>query len=98
MKNNASAFPVRDRWDSGNESFDLEDPGMTLPQYAAIALRVPRSGDQELDDMIRESRRDDFMMKAMTGMMACGYVPQEARELSEEMFAEWEKAGKEKRP
>jgi hypothetical protein len=35
MKDNGSAFPVRSRWDSGNEAFDLEDPGMTLLDYFA---------------------------------------------------------------
>jgi hypothetical protein len=39
--------------------------GITLPQYAAIKLRVPRSGDPDIDTMIRESRRDDFAEKAM---------------------------------
>jgi hypothetical protein len=31
-------------------------PGMTLRQYAAIQLKVPRSGDADIDAMIRESR------------------------------------------
>jgi hypothetical protein len=30
-----SAFPVRRRWDSGQEGFDLEDSGMTLRDYFA---------------------------------------------------------------
>jgi hypothetical protein len=29
------AFPSRNRWDSGNESFDLESSGMTLRDYFA---------------------------------------------------------------
>lgn len=38
--------------------------GMTLRQYAAIKLRVPESGDDWLDDMIRKSLRDEFAAKA----------------------------------
>jgi hypothetical protein len=65
MSDNKSAFPVRNRWDSGNESFDLEDSGMTLKEYAAIHLKVPRSGNEEIDGMIRESVRRDFAEKAL---------------------------------
>jgi hypothetical protein len=39
--------------------------GMTLLQYAAIKLKVPNSGNEELDAMIRESLRNDFAAKAM---------------------------------
>jgi hypothetical protein len=46
------------------------DVGMTLRQYAAIKLKVPDSGTDWLDDMIRKSLRDDFAAKAMQGMLA----------------------------
>jgi hypothetical protein len=39
--------------------------GMTLRKYAAIKLKVPNSGNEELDAMIRESLRNDFAAKAM---------------------------------
>ena len=39
--------------------------GMTLRQYAAIKLKVPNSGTDWLDDMIRQSLRDDFAAKAL---------------------------------
>jgi hypothetical protein len=42
--------------------------GMTLRQYAAIKLRVPNSGTEWLDGMIRTSLRNDFAAKAMTTM------------------------------
>ena len=42
--------------------------GMTLRQYAAIKLRVPNSGTDWLDEMIRTSLRDDLAAKAMQGM------------------------------
>jgi hypothetical protein len=39
--------------------------GMTLRQYAAIKLRVPESGTDWLDDMIRKSNRDHFAAHAI---------------------------------
>ena len=39
--------------------------GMTLRQYAAIKLRVPDSGTDWLDKMIRESLRNEMAAKAM---------------------------------
>ena len=45
---------------------------MTLRQYAAIKLRVPESGTDWLDDMIRKSNRDYFAAAALTGLMAEG--------------------------
>jgi hypothetical protein len=39
--------------------------GMTMQQYAAIKLKVPDSGTDWLDEMIRQSLRDDFAAKAM---------------------------------
>lgn len=44
--------------------------GMTLRQYAAITLRVPDSGTDWLDDMIRKAQRDEFAAKAMQGEIA----------------------------
>ena len=39
--------------------------GMTLRQYAAIKLKVPDSGIDWLDDMIRQGLKDEFAAKAM---------------------------------
>lgn len=39
--------------------------GMTLRQYAAIKLRVPESGDEWLDNMIRASLRNEFAGRAL---------------------------------
>ena len=41
------------------------ETGMTLRQYAAIKLRVPNSGTDWLDEMIREARRDELAARAM---------------------------------
>jgi len=70
------AFPVPSRWDSqGNwAAHSHEDNGMTLRQYAAIKLRVPNSGTDWLDDMIRTSIRNDFATKAMQSHIAVGFV------------------------
>lgn len=59
------AFPCLE---AGVGGLDLGDPGMTLRQYAAIKLRVPNSGTDWLDEMIRTSLRDDLAAKAMQGM------------------------------
>ena len=51
---------------------DITEPkqsGMTLRQYAAIKLRVPNSGTDWLDEMIRTSLRDDLAAKAMQGIL-----------------------------
>ena len=46
------------------QEFDHEG-GMTLRQYAAIKLRVPNSGTDWLDEMIRTSLRDDLAAKTV---------------------------------
>jgi hypothetical protein len=57
MRDSERAFPV---FDSKNPDFACTDSGMALKKYAAIKLKVPRSGDPEIDAMIRESRRAEF--------------------------------------
>jgi hypothetical protein len=49
------AFPVPDI--DGSKVCE----GMTLRQYAAIKLKVPDSGTDWLDDMIRKSNEFDMM-------------------------------------
>ncbi len=46
--------------------------GMTLRQYAAIKLKVPNSGADWLNEMIRESLKDDFAAKVLQGICASG--------------------------
>ncbi|WP_306150664.1 hypothetical protein [Roseovarius sp. MMSF_3281] len=41
---------------------------MTLRQLAAIELRVPDSGTEWLDDMIRQAKRDEIAKAALAGM------------------------------
>jgi len=76
---------------------DMRYGGMTLRQYAAIKLRVPNSGADWLDEMIRTSLRDEFAAKAMQGMAGShGYCERgwdqkdlagQAYELADAMFA-----------
>lgn len=67
-------------------------PGLTIRQHAAITLRVPMSGDPELDAMIREARRLDMATEAMQGLMGRSW---DAKNMTgEELFARWaESAG-----
>lgn len=50
--------------------YDLAQTGLTKREYAAIHLRVPRSGDEELDAMIREAQRNELATRAMQGLLA----------------------------
>ena len=54
----APAFPVPGL--QNDEQFN----GITLRQYAAIKLRVPDSGTDWLDEMIRKSLRDALAARA----------------------------------
>ena len=70
------AFPTP-RYERG----DMYSLGMTMRQYAAIKLKVPDSGTDWLDDMIRKSLLDDFAAKAMQGMLACPVQPQSGADM-----------------
>jgi len=43
--------------------------GLTACEYAAIQLKVPDSGTDWLDDMIRKSNRNEFAARAMQGLL-----------------------------
>lgn len=60
---NNPAFPP-------NHDPNTHEFGLTKRQYAAIKLKVPDSGEEWLDDMIRQSLRDDFAAKAMQGWIS----------------------------
>lgn len=64
------AFPVPGLSNLPNGDYIHPECGMSLRQYAAIELRVPNSGTDWLDEMIRTSLRDDLAAKAMQGMWA----------------------------
>ena len=63
-----------------NGEINQGEGGMTLRQYAAIKLRVPDSGIDWLDDMIRKSQRDEFAAKAMQSFIGDPYLTDHSRE------------------
>ena len=46
--------------------------GLTKREHACIALRVPKTGDAELDALIRTAQRRDVAAMAMQGILASG--------------------------
>lgn len=72
---NYSAFPVT--YDptgmrvpcTTSDGTPIIEDGMSLRQYAAIHLRVPNSGTDWLDEMIREAQRNEFAGRAMQAMI-----------------------------
>jgi hypothetical protein len=105
MKDHESAFPViENRYGYDGEVLGIEctDQGISLKQYAAIHLKVPCSGDPELDAAIRESRRAEFAKAAIavffdatTSMTRMAQDARNCLAFADVMLAEWEKeAGK----
>lgn len=70
LRPDAPAMPIHSHeaahW---NEPVPYE-PGLTARQHAAIALRVPDSGTDWLDAMIRTSLRNEFAAQALEGLCA----------------------------
>ena len=69
INNGGPAFPL-----VTDETKYIYDQCTTLREYAAIKLRVPDSGTDWLDEMIRKSVRDELAAKAMQGFAAAGHV------------------------
>lgn len=70
---NEAMFP-RPNYEYPNGGVEYGTSGETLRVYAAIHLKVPQSGIPALDDMIRESRRLDFIAATLTGDRANGNI------------------------
>ena len=75
---NLQAFPNPHRTDQ---------TGMTMQQYAAIKLKVPNSGIDWLDEMIRQSLKDDFAAKAMQGLIASPRGTPDGSDATDEYYA-----------
>ena len=58
--------------------------GLTARQYAAIALCVPNSGTEWLDEMINKRRRDEFAKAAIASYLATRHLNNPA---PQEVFA-----------
>ena len=88
-ENSGPAFPCETVGADEHGEYRLPWQGMTLRQYAAIKLRVPNSGTDWLDEMIRTSLRDEFAAKAMSSLVSGGAprtVEKDERDLS---FSQW---------
>lgn len=73
---NALAAPVMLRSQQHNDAvYHFTDGGLTKREYAAIHLKVPRSGNEELDTMIRESQRFELAKAATQGLVKSWSVP-----------------------
>jgi hypothetical protein len=79
-------------------------PNMTAKEYAAIHLKVPRSGNEDIDGMIRESVRWDFAEKALRIIIDkdmnfpdalhhnwMEYAAEQSFVFADAMLAEWDK-------
>ena len=71
IEDGGPAFPAIEQVydDEGGYSLHYHE-GMTLREHAAIKLRVPNSGTEWLDEMIREARRLDLAGQALAGPTA----------------------------
>jgi hypothetical protein len=70
-----AAFPRPAVLQQCDAEYHQEQEGMSLRQYAAIKLKVPNSGTDWLDEMIRQSLRDEFAAKAMQSIAIEGQKP-----------------------
>jgi hypothetical protein len=60
------AFPTDSERQVGPDTWHYE--GLSLRTYAAIKLRVPDSGIDWLDDMIRQAKRNEFAKQVMASL------------------------------
>lgn len=63
------AFPTALNASDPRQAGVLHLAGMSLREYAAIHLRVPNSGTDWLNEMIRQSRRDWFAGQALDSLI-----------------------------
>lgn len=87
------AFPVSADV-AGIEGLSGSAMGMSLRQYAAIHLRVPDSGVDWMDEMIRKAQRDELAAKAMQNMADMSFpaaaMAKRSYELADAMLKESE--------
>lgn len=68
LETGGSAFPLA-VYDPAHDCINYKD-GMTTRTYAAIHLGVPQSEHDWINDMIRESQRNELAKAAMQGLLA----------------------------
>lgn len=69
---NKSAFPTNDLASAINGAPPLLLAGLTKRELACIELRIPETGDKELDAIIRKAQRRDSAAMAMQGVLSSG--------------------------
>lgn len=62
-------MPPPQGWQVTGEG-EKHHPGLSKREYAAILLRVPNSGDPDIDEMIRQANRRELAGQAMQGLLA----------------------------
>lgn len=95
---NEPAFP-KITTSYGTGTAFTEKVGLNKREHAAIMLRIPQSGDDEIDAMIRTANRKDFAALALQGLCAdttSVAIPQKliarsAVDLADALIAELEK-------
>ena len=83
VNNGGPAFPIVGQLE------DVHGIGITMRQYAAIKLKVPNSGTDWLDEMIRESLRVELAAKAMEALLSRlprSITPQECIVVAEDAY------------
>ncbi len=60
--------------------------GMTKREYAAIKLRIPNSGTEWLDEMIRKSLHNEFAGMALQGALSRGVEGVEVERIASDSF------------
>ena len=76
----------------------IHENGMTLREYAAIHLKVPNSGNPELDAMIEKSLWHDYAAAALQGVVihpniGDAWVKTACAEIADAMLEERAKRG-----
>lgn len=63
--------------------YSLRSRGMTIRTQACIQLRIPKTGEPWLDDLIREARRQDHAAMAMQGFLSNNGVEMDGNDLAQ---------------
>ncbi len=63
MRIDYSAYPTTEEHMNGGA-------GLSVRELAAIQLRVPDSGDEQIDAMIQQANRRDFAGQALAGLLS----------------------------
>lgn len=85
------AAPLNELDQISGQVFD-QHFGLTAREHAAIALRVPDSGNDWLDAMIRTAQRNDLAKAAMQGLMGRAWTDPVTGKAPDNVFEIWAKS------